>query len=38
MESNMKKWLEEEGTTHRAAVATISPVFKTAARLDDFHW
>lgn len=38
MESNTKKCLEEEGPTHKPAAATISLVYKTAARLDDFHW
>lgn len=38
MESNMKKCLGEEGSTHKPAAAIISLVFKTANGLNDFHW
>lgn len=38
MENNTKKCLEEEGSPHKPADATISPVFNKATRLDDFHW
>lgn len=38
MESNMKKCPGEEGSTHKPAADIISPVFKMANGLNDFHW